>query len=118
MGMMHRSWPAAATPGRGSSVKTANDNKSGSPGVDHRDHRQATTINWLLLGRNSKTMFSSFYSSCAGYPSRFVISMHNAMTVGCDGEECALDIGPALKMIDATLKMAGIDTRASSNRVR
>jgi hypothetical protein len=33
------------------------------------------------------------------------------MTVRCDGEEWALDFGQELKMIDATLKMAGIDIR-------
>jgi hypothetical protein len=37
--------------------------------------------------------------------------MHNGTTVRCDGEEWALDFGQELKMIDAALKMAGIDTR-------
>jgi hypothetical protein len=45
------------------------------------------------------------------YKARYLISMHNGMTVRCDGEEWALDFGQELKMIDATLKMAGIDTR-------
>jgi hypothetical protein len=36
--------------------------------------------------------------------------MHNGMTVRCDGEEWALDFGHELEMIDATLKMAGLDT--------
>ncbi|CAB3795536.1 hypothetical protein LMG28614_04195 [Paraburkholderia ultramafica] len=45
------------------------------------------------------------------YKARYLISMHNGMTVRCDGEEWALDFGPELKIIDAALKMAGIDTR-------
>ncbi|CAB3810152.1 hypothetical protein LMG27177_07064 [Paraburkholderia fynbosensis] len=45
------------------------------------------------------------------YKARSLISMHNGMTVRCDGEEWALDFGQELKMIDATLKMAGVDTR-------
>jgi hypothetical protein len=47
----------------------------------------------------------------AQYKARYLISMHNDTTVRCDGEERALDFGQELKMIDATLKMAGIDTR-------
>ncbi|WP_242681709.1 hypothetical protein [Paraburkholderia hospita] len=46
------------------------------------------------------------------YKARFLISLHNSMTVRCDGEEWALDFGQELKMIDATLKMAGIDARS------
>jgi hypothetical protein len=52
------------------------------------------------------------------YQSRCVISMHNALNVRCDGEKWALGLGQELRMIDARLKMVGIDTRASSNRVR
>jgi hypothetical protein len=37
--------------------------------------------------------------------------MHNGMTVRCDGEEWALDFGQELKVTDAALKVAGIDTR-------
>jgi hypothetical protein len=49
---------------------------------------------------------------------RHLISMHNGMTVRCDGEEWALDFAQELRMIDATLKMAGIDTaRVSSRRM-
>ncbi|MFM0142461.1 hypothetical protein [Paraburkholderia sp. RL18-085-BIA-A] len=44
------------------------------------------------------------------FKARYLISMHNGMTVRCDGEEWALDFVQELKMIDATLKMAGIDT--------
>ncbi|BCG04002.1 hypothetical protein PPGU19_085700 (plasmid) [Paraburkholderia sp. PGU19] len=47
------------------------------------------------------------------YKARYLISLHDGMTVRCDGEEWALDFGQELKMIDATLKMAGIDTRRS-----
>ncbi|MBN3765794.1 hypothetical protein [Burkholderia sp. Ac-20365] len=42
---------------------------------------------------------------------RYLISMHNGMTVRCDGEEWALDFVSELKMIDAALKAAGSDTR-------
>jgi hypothetical protein len=45
------------------------------------------------------------------YKARSLISMHNGMTVRCDGEEWPLDFGQELKIIDATLKMAGVDTR-------
>ncbi|MFL9945024.1 hypothetical protein PQR68_03445 [Paraburkholderia agricolaris] len=45
------------------------------------------------------------------YKARFLISMHNGMTVRCDGEEWALDFGPELIAIDAALKTAGIDTQ-------
>jgi hypothetical protein len=45
------------------------------------------------------------------YKARHLISMHNGMTVRCDGQEWALDFGQELKMIDVTLKMAGVDTR-------
>ncbi|WP_233849664.1 hypothetical protein [Paraburkholderia sp. HD33-4] len=45
------------------------------------------------------------------YKARLLISMHNGMTVRCDGEEWPLDFGQELKMIDATLKMVGVDTR-------
>ncbi|WP_259460494.1 hypothetical protein [Paraburkholderia sp. BL23I1N1] len=44
------------------------------------------------------------------FNARHLISMHNGMTVRCDGEEWPLDFGQELKVIDATLKMAGIDT--------
>jgi hypothetical protein len=41
------------------------------------------------------------------------------MTVRCDGEEWALDFVQELRMIDATLKMAGVDTaRVNSSRCR
>jgi hypothetical protein len=45
------------------------------------------------------------------YKARHLISMHNSMTVRCDGEEWALDFGQELTVIDAALKKAGIDTR-------
>jgi hypothetical protein len=45
------------------------------------------------------------------YKARSLISMHNGMTVRCDGEEWPLDFGQELKMIDATLKLAGVDTQ-------
>lgn len=51
------------------------------------------------------------------YKARHLISMHNGMTVRCDGEEWPLDFGQELKMIDATLKMAGIDTARVSSRL-
>jgi hypothetical protein len=44
--------------------------------------------------------------------------MHNGMTVRCDGEEWALDFSQELNVIDATLKMAGVDTtRLNSKRL-
>lgn len=45
------------------------------------------------------------------YKARHLISMHNGMTVRCDGEEWALDFKPELQFIDATLQMVGVDTR-------
>jgi hypothetical protein len=52
------------------------------------------------------------------FKARHLISMHDGMTVRCDGEEWPLDFGQELKMIDATLKMAGVDTaRANSKQV-
>jgi hypothetical protein len=45
------------------------------------------------------------------YKARNLISMHNGMTVRCDGEEWALDFGQELKAIDAALKTAGINTQ-------
>lgn len=45
------------------------------------------------------------------YKARHLISMHNGMTVRCDGEEWALDFASELTMIDAALKKAGIDTK-------
>nr|WP_241023965.1 hypothetical protein [Burkholderia sp. Ac-20365] len=45
------------------------------------------------------------------YKARYLISLHNGMTVRCDGEEWALDFGQELQMIDATLKLAGVDTQ-------
>lgn len=45
------------------------------------------------------------------YKARHLISMHNGMTVRCDGEEWALDFGPELVMIDDALKKAGIDLK-------
>ena len=45
------------------------------------------------------------------YKARYLISLHNGMTVRCDGEEWSLDFGQELKMIDTALKAAGIDTR-------
>lgn len=50
------------------------------------------------------------------YKARHIISMHDGMTVRCDGEEWSLDFGQELRMIDATLKMAGIDTARVSGR--
>jgi len=40
---------------------------------------------------------------------RNLISMHNGITVRCDGDEWALDFGQELEAIDAALKTAGID---------
>jgi hypothetical protein len=45
------------------------------------------------------------------YKARNLISMHNGMTVRCDGEEWALDFGQELKAIDAALKTVGINTQ-------
>ncbi|CAG9205198.1 conserved hypothetical protein [Paraburkholderia caribensis] len=45
------------------------------------------------------------------YKARHLISMHNGMTVRCNGEEWALDFGQELKLIDSALKAAGIDTQ-------
>ncbi|MEM5368943.1 hypothetical protein V4C53_23325 [Paraburkholderia azotifigens] len=45
------------------------------------------------------------------YKARYLISMHDGMTVRCDGEEWALDFGQELKAIDAALKTAGVDTK-------
>jgi hypothetical protein len=35
------------------------------------------------------------------HEARYLISMHNGMTVRCDGEEWALDFGQELKIVDA-----------------
>ncbi|OUL74171.1 hypothetical protein [Paraburkholderia hospita] len=43
------------------------------------------------------------------YKARYLISMHNGMTVRCDGEEWSLDFGQELNMIDAALRTAGVD---------
>ncbi|SEJ76290.1 hypothetical protein [Paraburkholderia diazotrophica] len=43
------------------------------------------------------------------YQARYLISLHNGMTVRCDGEEWALDFAQESQMIDATLKLAGVD---------
>ncbi len=48
------------------------------------------------------------------YKARHLLSMHNGMTVRCDGEEWPLDFDHELKMIDATLKVVGIDTQRSA----
>ncbi|MGF6370888.1 ATP-dependent DNA ligase [Paraburkholderia sp. RAU6.4a] len=45
------------------------------------------------------------------YKARHLISMHNGMTVRCDGEEWALNFKPELQYIDATLQSVGVDTR-------
>ncbi|MFP3549775.1 hypothetical protein SB861_03535 [Paraburkholderia sp. SIMBA_049] len=45
------------------------------------------------------------------YKARYLISLHNGMTVRCDSEEWALDFGQELQIIDAALKTAGVDTR-------
>lgn len=45
------------------------------------------------------------------YKGRYLISLHNGMTVRSDGEEWSLDFGQELKMIGMALKAAGIDTR-------
>jgi hypothetical protein len=45
------------------------------------------------------------------YKARYLISLHNGMTVRCDGEEWALDFGQELSMIDAALKTAGVDAK-------
>jgi hypothetical protein len=38
-------------------------------------------------------------------------SLHDGMTVRCDGEEWALDFAQELTVIDAVLNTAGIDTQ-------
>lgn len=43
------------------------------------------------------------------YKARHLISMHNGMTVRCDGEEWSLDFGQELQVIDAALKAAGVN---------
>jgi hypothetical protein len=43
------------------------------------------------------------------YKARYLISLHNGMTVRCDGEEWPLDFCQELKMIDAALKAAGVN---------
>ncbi|TXC88476.1 hypothetical protein [Paraburkholderia azotifigens] len=43
------------------------------------------------------------------YKARYLISLHNGMTVRCDGEEWALDFGQELQVIDAALKAAGVN---------
>jgi hypothetical protein len=44
--------------------------------------------------------------------------VYTGMTVRCDGGEWALDFVQELRMIDATLKMAGVDTaRVDSKQV-
>ncbi|REE23167.1 hypothetical protein B0G71_6406 [Paraburkholderia sp. BL27I4N3] len=45
------------------------------------------------------------------FKARGLISMHNGMTVRCDGEEWSLDFGQELMAIDAALKAAGVDTK-------
>lgn len=45
------------------------------------------------------------------YKARHLLSMHNGMTVRCDGEEWTLDFDQELQIIDTALKTAGIDTR-------
>ncbi|MFP3559255.1 hypothetical protein SB861_52815 [Paraburkholderia sp. SIMBA_049] len=45
------------------------------------------------------------------FKARTLISMHNGMTVQCDGEQWALDFAQELQMIDSALKTAGIDNR-------
>ncbi|MFM0143514.1 hypothetical protein [Paraburkholderia sp. RL18-085-BIA-A] len=45
------------------------------------------------------------------YKARNLISMHNGMTVRCDGEEWPLDFAQELMTIDAALKTAGVDTQ-------
>jgi hypothetical protein len=57
------------------------------------------------------------------FKARHLISMHDGMTVRCDGEEWPLDFGQELQAIDAALKTAGIDparvnSRPVSNRPR
>ncbi|MGT2469297.1 hypothetical protein [Paraburkholderia terrae] len=50
------------------------------------------------------------------YKARYLISLHDGMTVRCDGEEWALDFGPELKMIDAALRTAGINAKPLKHR--
>lgn len=45
------------------------------------------------------------------YEARNLISMHNGMTVRCDGEEWPLDFGQELQAIDTALRTAGLDVR-------
>jgi hypothetical protein len=44
------------------------------------------------------------------YRARYAIAMHHGMTVRSKDEEWALDFAHELKVIDAALRMAGIDT--------
>jgi hypothetical protein len=50
------------------------------------------------------------------FKARHLISMHNGMTVRCDGEELPLDFGQELQAIDATLMTAGVDTARVGSR--
>jgi hypothetical protein len=59
--------------GGGSSVIAANDNRSGSPGEVHLDHRQATSMSWAGLGLNSRMTFSAFSPSASSRPSIFAL---------------------------------------------
>ncbi|MFM0078745.1 hypothetical protein P0D72_07625 [Paraburkholderia sediminicola] len=45
------------------------------------------------------------------FKARNLISMHDGMTVRCDGEEWALDFGQELMAIDAALRTAGVNTQ-------
>ncbi|MFM0126726.1 hypothetical protein [Paraburkholderia sediminicola] len=45
------------------------------------------------------------------FKARNLISMHDGMTVRCDGEEWALDFGQELMAIDAALRAAGVNTQ-------
>ncbi|KWC60252.1 hypothetical protein WL53_12885 [Burkholderia ubonensis] len=63
----------------------ANDSRSDSPGLVHRDHRQATCISCQWQGRNSRTTFSSLlrvtsnrrealWASVAAVPDRDILA--------------------------------------------
>jgi len=59
--------------------------------------------NWVREAQRESSLVNALYKA------RNLISMHNGITVQCDGEEWALDFGQELEAIDAALKTAGID---------
>ncbi|WP_368623398.1 hypothetical protein [Paraburkholderia sp. BR13444] len=58
---------------------------------------------WVRVAHRESRLVDALYKA------RNLISMHNGITVRCEGEEWALDFGQELEAIDAALKTAGID---------